>query len=105
MTLYPYQEDMNQWYENIDILLHPGLKESFCYAVAEAMAKGIYPVVNEFYGSKEIWTGEVDLYQTHQEAINYIQRYRGWPPDLNKRKFIESNYPNQKMFEEIDKLL
>src|SRR3990167_716535 len=63
VTLYPHQEDMNQWYENIDILLHPGMKEAFCYAVAEAMAKGIQVVVNDFYGSKDIWVPG-SIYQT-----------------------------------------
>ena len=95
VTLYPHQDDMNLWYENIDVLLHPGMKEAFCYAVGEAMAKGIKPVINNFYGAIDIWDGEY-LYNTHQQAVNMLQN-SGNPAKPNKdyRAYIE-NYHNVK---------
>jgi glycosyltransferase involved in cell wall biosynthesis len=113
VTLYPPQEDMNEWYENIDILLHPGMKEAFSYAIAEAMAKGIPPVVNQFYGSEDIWGYDkgVYLYQTHEIAIKHILLLvkRGEAIKVlmgeELRKLISCNYPNEKMFKEVDKLL
>lgn len=72
VTLYSHTEDMNEWYENIDILLHPGQKEAYCYAVAEASAKGIPCVINDFMGSHDIWPVE-NLYKTHDEAIWKIE--------------------------------
>lgn len=102
VILYPSQDNMNEWYENIDILLHPGMKETFSYATAEVMAKGIPVVINEFYGSRDIWP-EYIRYQTHEEAVRMILNPR--IEQKNNRKYIEDNYSNQKMFEEIDKLL
>lgn len=102
VTLYGPQDDMNLWYENIDILLHPGMKEAFSYATAEAMAKGIPVVCNDFYGSHDIWP-EYIRYQTHEEAIKMILNPRKEQKD--NRKYIEENYSNQKMFDEINKLL
>jgi glycosyltransferase involved in cell wall biosynthesis len=110
VTLYGHVEDMNQWYEQIDVLLHPGMKEAFCYAVGEAMAKGIPAVVNEFYGSRDIWgiqdggfSGLPFLYQTHKEAINYLevikmqsQYYREW---------IQQHYSIEKMLKEFDEFI
>lgn len=102
VTLYPPQDDMNIWYEKIDVLLHPGMKESFSYAVAEAMAKGIKPVVNEFWGSRDIWP-DWALYKDHDMALGRILGQSKKPEEY--RQFIQDTYPNSKMFAEFDKLL
>jgi glycosyltransferase involved in cell wall biosynthesis len=105
VTLYPRVESMNDWYEDIDILLHPGMKETFCYAVGEAMAKGIPAVVNEFYGSKDIWPDYM-LYQTHQEANRKINTIVGnRKPDFVTKNFIKQNYSLEKYFKETDEYL
>ena len=102
VTLYPQQDNMNDWYENIDVLLHPGMKESFCYAVSEAAAKDIPCVVNDFYGSHDIWSKEW-LYQNHEEAMEKIKLFRLYPP--KSRKYIEANYSIERMMTEYDDYL
>lgn len=102
VTLYPHVEDMNEWYENIDILLHPGMKEAFCYAVGEAMAKGIPVIVNDFYGSKDIWPV---TYQTHEQAVERVFGYKGFIDKKVYRKFIEDNYSLEKQLAETDQFL
>lgn len=104
VTLYGPQEDMNQWYENIDILLHPGMKEAFCYAVAEAMAKGIHPIINNFYGSEDIWPNYL-LYKTHEDAVIKIKEIVGRKPWEGWRVFIKGNYSLDKMAKEYDEYL
>lgn len=110
VTLYGPQADMNAWYENIDILLHPGQKEAFCYAVGEAMAKGIKPVINDFLGSHAIWDKKY-LYQTHKQAIDMLSAlpfdagqvaFTGIP---SIRQYIKDNYSNERMFKELDEFL
>jgi len=105
VTLYAPVEDMNQWYENIDILLHPGMKEAFCYAIGEAMAKGIPAVVNDFFGSREIWDRQM-IYQTHEEAlekIDFIKQFGGKKEDV--RKFIKDYHSLEKQLKETDEYL
>jgi len=113
VTLYPHQEDMNEWYENIDILLHPGQKEAFCYAIGEAMAKGIPAVINDFYGSHDIWEEEY-LYKTHNEAIEMVKELNKGYADglflktpLNReiQGFIKNNYNIKTMVKEIDSFI
>lgn len=106
VVLYPQLASMNVFYESIDILLHPGMKETFSYAVAESMAKGIPAVVNDFYGSRDIYPSKM-LYQTHDEAVSMIERlhHSAKNPDYGMRKFIEIEYPVQRMCEEISALL
>lgn len=96
VTLYPHVADVNEWLENIDILLHPGQKEAFCYAVGEAAAKDIPCIVNDFYGSRDIWPEEI-LYRTHEEAIGMIT-------DKNKH-YIFKPRDVKKMMEEYDQYL
>ncbi len=105
VTLYPKVEDMNAWYEDIDILLHPGMKEAFCYAVAEAAAKGLRPLCNNFYGSEDIWS-DAWTYNTHAEAIEKFLRDKksGWGPEII-RMVVEKNYSLEKMCKEIDDYL
>ena len=101
VTLYSQVDDMDRWYENIDILLHPGMKEAFCYAVAEAMAKGLKVVCNNFYGAEAIWPKWI-LYDTHQEAVEKILAE---PLKFDNRKFIEEKYNCTRQFKETDEFL
>lgn len=103
VILYDHVEDMSAWYENIDILLHPGMKEAFCYAVGEALAKGIPAVVNDFYGSHDIWSGW--LYQDSEEAIEQIMMYNRGGGQLDPTSYIKEKYPLDRMLKEFDELL
>lgn len=104
VTLYSPVDDMNEWFENIDYLLHPGMKEAFCYAVGEAMAKGIKPVVNNFFGAEDIWDRKF-LYNTNAEAITLFSQGRSIKPKMEYRSYIENNYGLKEMFVQFDKLL
>lgn len=109
VTLYSHVESMNDWYENVDILLHPGMKEAFCYAVGEAMAKGIPVVVNNFYGAGDIWPKKV-LYQLHEEAVRTIERLAEFKGERKRqgewaREYIEKEYDVKRMVKEMDELL
>lgn len=109
VTLYEQQDDMNAWYENIDILLHPGMKEAFCYAVGESMAKTLYVVVNDFYGSRDIWPS-YSLYRTHDEAVDKIVKInekilRYGMANISGRLFIKQQYNLETMINQFDQLL
>lgn len=102
VRLYDRVEDMNLFYEGIDILLHPGMKEAYCYAVGEAMAKGIPVVVNDFYGAKDIW-GESVLYKRHDQAVSMIKD----PPfnSFTYHDIIEKKHNIKDMLSAYDTLL
>ena len=106
VTLVGPLDDMNTFYEDIDILLHPGMKEAYCYAVAEAMAKGIVAFVNNFYGSEAIWDYP-NLYETHEQAVSGIKEI---VPSLDRlklsrRQLIEDWHNMKTMLTQLDALL
>lgn len=47
--------DINHWLEGVDYLWQPSHAESFSLIIGEAMAKGIKPLINNFYGADELW--------------------------------------------------
>lgn len=84
-------EDMNDWYEDKDYLIHPSHYESFSCVVAEAMAKGIRPLINNWPGSEETWGDEFFL-----EDFNLEQDPHRF------RKVIEEKYNIDRTIEEIN---
>lgn len=104
VTLYSPINDMNEFYEKIDVLLHPGMKETFSYACGEALSKGIPAIVNEFYGSREIWDSEM-IYQTHDEAVKKIEAQWKRYVNPNFREYIKQYHNVTTMLTEFDKLL
>lgn len=110
VTLYGHQEDMNNWYEEIDYLLHPGMKEAYSYAVGEALAKGIPVVVNDFYGSRDIWQKDM-LYQSHTEAMYLLKQFaliknrHAASLASENRAYIKSAHSLEKMLGGFDFLL
>lgn len=86
-------KNINLWLEQIDYLIHPSLIESFCYAVAEAMAKGIRPLINDWDGAAETF-GEEFL----------IRNWNLKQDPIRIRKIIEDRYDQKIMIEKINKV-
>ena len=84
-------EDMNDWLEDKDYLIHPSHYESFSFAVAEAMAKGIRPLINNWLGAEETWGDEffIDDFNLEQDP----HRFRG---------IIEEKYNIERKKEEMN---
>ena len=84
-------EDMNDWLEDKDYLIHPSHYESFSYAVAEALAKGIRPLINRWPGAEETWGEEffIEDFNLEQDPERF-------------RKIIEEKYNIERTIEEIN---
>jgi len=91
-------EDLNQWLDDKDYFLLPSTKEAFSYATAEAMCKGIKPIINNWQGAKDKWGVYVSetpgqmLYGFLREPINR-EEYR---------EFIVNYYNQERYFKELD---
>ena len=97
---YPdHIEDLNTWYDQMDYFLCASIKEAFSYATAEAMAKGIKPVINRFYGSDAVWP-EKYIWSTESEAVEMFLDNKYNPEEY--RAYIEEHYNLKRMLEEID---
>lgn len=97
-----WQKDINTWLEDKNYLISTSIHESFGYGIAEAMARGIKPVIHDFMYANEIWDEEF-LYNTVDEAVEAIlsDDY-----DSHKyRDFIVKNYSLDKQMDITRKLI
>lgn len=65
-----FVDDLDNWWENKNYVLHGSHKETYTYAVAEAMAKGIKPILHRYYGAGKTWPGLT--WTSIDEAVNLI---------------------------------
>ncbi|AEX85449.1 glycosyl/glycerophosphate transferase, teichoic acid biosynthesis [Marinitoga piezophila KA3] len=101
VIFYGWVDDMDEWWEDKNYLLSTSIHESFGYNIAEALAKGIKPIIHNFYGSKNLWP-ENFIFNTINEAVDMILSN---DYDSEKyRKFIEK-YSLDKQIDEIKKII
>lgn len=60
---YGRVQDVDDWLEDMDYLISPSIVESFGFSIAEAMCKGIKPLIHDRPGAiwSETWRGVGDL--------------------------------------------
>lgn len=93
---------VDEFLEGKNYLLHGSIKEGFCYAIAEAMAKGIKPVPHRFYGADDIWPGLT--WNTIDEAIEMITEDR-YDSASYRQYLIDHGYDLDSMMQKFNKII
>ena len=93
--------DMNGWLNDKDYFLLPSTKEAFSYATAEAMCKGIKPIINNWEGSKDTWGGFVS--NSYGEMMQHFLEDKYEPEKY--RQYIIDNYDIKRYMKEVDEFL
>lgn len=94
--------DMNEWLEDKTYTLVCSKKEAFSYAAAEGAAKGLAPLVHEFYGARDIWPADF-LWREVCEAAARMRHQPYRPHEY--RQYIERKYSFTEMMRRFDELL
>ena len=102
VSIEPWQDDMDRWYEGIDYLVSASISESFSYVIGEAMAKGIKPILIDRPGAEAIW-GEEFLFRSVEEAAAMIMPDS--PYDSKHYRKIAGRYSIEKQMESIRGIL
>jgi hypothetical protein len=94
--------DVNEWLADKDFILSCSKKEAFGYNIAEGMAKGLIPVIHNFYGAKDIW-GEF-TWETVDQAVELItmvtqQQYRAEV----REDLVRKGYTLEHMMERLNR--
>jgi len=93
--------DVDPWLEDKDYLILASMKESFSYAAAEAAAKGIRPLIHNFWRAKDIWP-QAWIWSTIDECVSKILQ---GPYDSSEyRGFIEKNYSLEIMMKGLNEV-
>ena len=95
-------ESVDEFLEDKDYLLSGSHKEAFGYNIAEAMAKGIRPIVHRFYGADDLWPGMT--WSGIDEAIDMITD--GTYDSASYRQYlVDHNYTLDSMMESFNKVI
>jgi len=99
VVFHGWIEDIEQWWEDKEYLLSTSIHESFGYNIVEAMAKGIKPIIHNFFDAKELYDDQF-LFSSIDEAVenivngdydsSYYREYvmkKGWTLEEQARKF------------------
>ena len=99
---YPNRvDDMNTWLEDKDYFLLPSTKEAFSYATAEAMSKGIKPIINDWEGSKDNWAPFVC--ETQGQMLFEFLKGK-YEPEIY-RQYVIDNFNQDRYFAELDNFI
>ena len=87
VKFYGWIDDMEEFWEDKNYLLHTSIHESFGYGIFEAMVRGIKPVIHNFRGAKDLYP-KCSVFNTIDEAADeimngeyYSKMYRSWVID------------------------
>ncbi|GAB6189231.1 hypothetical protein JCM30566_09700 [Marinitoga arctica] len=102
VIFYGWVDDMEEWWEDKNYLLSTSIHEGHPYNVIEGMAKGIKPIIHNYYGSKNQWPNDL-IFNSVDEAANLVieTKYES----EKYRDFIENNYYFKKMLNNIKKII
>lgn len=95
-------DSVDAFLEDKDYLLHGSHKEAFSAATAEAMAKGIKPVVHRFYGADSLWPGMT--WDSIDQSVEMITEDK-YDSASYHQYLIDHGYTLPQMMEAIDKVI
>lgn len=93
--------DLNEWLEDKHYLLSTSFKEAFGYAIGEAAAKGIRPVLQATNGIRDIWPEEW-VFDVHGQAVDMFLSNVYEPKQY--RAYIANRYPLSRRLAMLDEV-
>ncbi|ARA94811.1 hypothetical protein AWN76_017725 [Rhodothermaceae bacterium RA] len=102
VIMHGWVDDVAAFLEDKHYLVSTSVHESFGYGIAEAMARGIKPVIHHFMGADELYP-EATLFRTVAEFVRLIQE-----PAYDSaayRRHVETHYALTDQVDRVDALL
>ena len=84
-----FNDFLNKFLEDMNYAICFSKKETFSYAIAEGMCKGLKPIIHDFYGAEDIWDKKY-IWDTIDEAIKMTINDDYNPYEY--RKYITDKY-------------
>lgn len=97
-----WHDNIDEWLQDKNYILSTSIHESFGYGIAEAMSRGIKPIIHNFIGARDIYSNKY-IWNSIDEAIDMMIN-----DDYNSREyreFIEDNYSLNNQIEKITTML
>jgi len=111
ITFEPWSENVQEWYQKIDIILSPSEAESFHYALADGMSSGCLPICWDWEGASKVYGKGFKTVKNIESGVSLFEEYySATPSQLKKilhknREHIVKNYSYEKIFKDLQKQL
>lgn len=102
VKLYGWIEDINTFLEDKNYIISTSIHEGHPYNIAEAMARGIKPIIHNYAGAKTQWPEQL-VFNFIDEAIQKITD--NVYDSESYRKFIEDKCPLESAINVLTKIL
>ncbi|MGB4434775.1 MAG: methyltransferase domain-containing protein, partial [Defluviitoga tunisiensis] len=97
-----WTSNINSWLEDKNYFLSTSIHEGYGVAIMEAMAKGIKPIIHNFYAARGYYPDDL-IYNTIDEAVEKITEE--FYDSESYRRFIEDNYSLEKQIDNMEAIL
>ncbi len=97
-------ENMNKWYKDKSILLSTSIHEGHSLCITEAMARGITPVIHNFYGAEKQYP-EGLLFDTVKDAVDLVVESLGAETRWLRNYVIDKGWTLQNQIKEIKEVI
>jgi len=99
VVMEDWVDDLDGWLDDKDYHILPSFKESFSYVSGQSAAKGIKPLIHNFWRAGDIWPEEW-IWNTIDECVDMILNQ---PYDSKSYlQFVEQNYSLDQMMMQIN---
>jgi hypothetical protein len=92
---------VSEWLENMDYFFLASTKEAFSYATAEAMAKGIKPVIGNWRGADKTWGKYVN--KTYKQM--YMRFVDNDCHSEEYRQYVADHYDEKRYLKQLDEFV
>jgi glycosyltransferase involved in cell wall biosynthesis len=97
-----WTSNIDSWLEDKNYFLSTSIHEGYGVAIMEAMAKGIKPIIHNFYAARGYYPDEL-IYNTIDEAVEKITE-ESYDSE-SYRRFIEDNYSLEEQICKIEQVI
>lgn len=102
VVFHGWVENVEAWLGDKSFILSTSVLESFGYGIAEAMARGLKPIIHNFVGAGHLYPQEY-LFNNVREFGQMVLSAEFRPAEY--RQYIADNYSQGKQFDGIDRLI
>lgn len=108
VKFYGWVDNMEEFWKDKNYLLHTSIHEGHSYAIMEAMARGIKPIIHNFRGARELyseWDSSLGiLFSTVEQAADRIMT-KEYHSEWYKNWIIDKGWTLENQLKQIKKII
>ena len=102
VIFHGWVDDMESFWKDKNYLLHTSIHEGHSYAIMEAMARGIKPIIHNFRGARDLY---INIFNTVEEAVRIINYNGEYYPKLYRSLVENADWTLENQLKELREII